>query len=85
MSKTESKNKPSSFDIEDESKEFRKNFDYQNGNSDLNNIIQKPTTLIIAILLCAILVLTLQFGNLQHKLDALSKELSKNEKKENAL
>jgi hypothetical protein len=68
MKSSESKNKPSSFDIEDESAEFKKRYNVENSNpqADATSLLKQPSTMVIAILLCAILVLTLQFGNLQH-------------------
>ena len=86
MKNSSQKNKPSSFDsIDIEDSEYQKRFDLDANTKNMRNEVQKPSNMIIIILFCLVIVLALQFGNMQHKMDILSKELKHEQSKENRL
>ena len=48
-------------------------------------VLRKPTTFVIVILICVILIITMQFGALQHEIDSLSKKLKGQENSEHRI
>ena len=41
----------------------------------VQNFVQKPQGMIMAVLLCVILIMGLQFGQLQHQIDSMGKQV----------